>query len=73
MPTWSLVPNRSAIPREVLAGSVVGLGIVPDNAMARAFRDHAGRVNQAVAAASGRAILVAAGLPLALKGAVVTG
>jgi SulP family sulfate permease len=30
MPTWSLVPNRSAIPREVLAGSVVGLGIVPE-------------------------------------------
>ena len=57
----------------VLVANEVGLGIVPDNAMARAFRDHAGRVNQAVAAASGRAILVAAGLPLALKGAVVTG
>ena len=33
----------------VLVANEVGLGIVPDNAMARAFRDHAGRLNQAVA------------------------
>lgn len=57
----------------ILVANEVGLGIVPDNAMARAFRDHAGRINQAVAAASGRAILVAAGLPLTLKGAALTG
>jgi SulP family sulfate permease len=28
--TWSLVPNRSAIPTEALAGLVVALGIVPE-------------------------------------------
>ncbi|MFM8991276.1 MAG: bifunctional adenosylcobinamide kinase/adenosylcobinamide-phosphate guanylyltransferase, partial [Alphaproteobacteria bacterium] len=47
--------------------SEVGLGIVPDNAMARAFRDHAGRLSQAVAAVATHVDLVAAGLPLALK------
>jgi len=46
----------------------VGLGIVPDNALARRFRDAAGRLNQAVAAACQRVVLVAAGLPLVLKG-----
>jgi adenosylcobinamide kinase/adenosylcobinamide-phosphate guanylyltransferase len=47
----------------------VGLGIVPDNALARAFRDHAGRLNQAVAAKADRVVFMAAGLPLFLKGA----
>ena len=51
----------------VLVANEVGLGIVPDNAMARAFRDHAGRLNQAVAARAGRVVFVAAGLPLTLK------
>jgi adenosylcobinamide kinase/adenosylcobinamide-phosphate guanylyltransferase len=46
----------------------VGQGIVPDNALARRFRDEAGWMNQAMAAAAGRAVLVAAGLPLVLKG-----
>ena len=53
----------------VLVANEVGLGIVPDNAMARAFRDHAGRLNQAVAGISGRAYFVAAGLPVNVKGA----
>ena len=52
----------------VLVANEVGLGIVPDNAMARAFRDHAGRLNQAVAKAAGRVYFVAAGLPVSLKG-----
>ena len=47
----------------------VGLGIVPDNALARRFRDAAGVLNQAVAAVAPRVILMAAGLPLAMKDA----
>ncbi len=52
----------------VLVANEVGLGIVPDNAMARAFRDHAGRLNQAVARAASRVCFVAAGIPMTLKG-----
>ena len=53
--------------RTVLVANEVGLGIVPENAAARAFRDHAGRLNQVVAAVAGRVVFVAAGLPLTLK------
>ncbi len=52
----------------VLVANEVGLGIVPDNAMARAFRDHAGRLNQAVARVAERVYFVSAGIPLTLKG-----
>ena len=52
----------------VLVSNEVGLGIVPDNAMARAFRDHAGRLHQDIAAVAHQVVLVAAGLPLTLKG-----
>ncbi len=51
----------------VLVANEVGLGIVPDNALARAFRDHAGRLNQAVAARADRVDFVAAGLVMPLK------
>lgn len=51
----------------ILVANEVGLGIVPDNALARRFRDEAGRVNQAVAAAADEVSFVAAGLPLRLK------
>lgn len=59
---------RNAAGPVVLVANEVGLGIVPDNAPARAFRDHAGRLNQSVAALAGRVYFVAAGLPLTLKG-----
>lgn len=51
----------------VLVSNEVGLGIVPANDLARAFRDHAGRLHQAVAAAVPAVTFVAAGLPLHLK------
>jgi adenosylcobinamide kinase/adenosylcobinamide-phosphate guanylyltransferase len=51
----------------VLVSNEVGLGIVPDNTLARTFRDHAGSLHQAVAAAVDRVELVVAGLPLVLK------
>ena len=51
----------------VLVANEVGLGVVPENALARAFRDHAGRLNQALAARADRVVLVTAGIPLDLK------
>ena len=52
----------------VVVSNEVGLGIVPDNRAARAFRDHAGRLHQRIAAAADRVLFMAAGLPLILKG-----
>jgi adenosylcobinamide kinase/adenosylcobinamide-phosphate guanylyltransferase len=51
----------------ILVANEVGLGIVPDNALARRFRDEAGRINQRVAAMVDEVQFVAAGLPLRLK------
>ena len=51
----------------VLVSNEVGLGIVPDNALARKFRDHAGKLNQAVAQTADRVLFIAAGLPLTMK------
>jgi adenosylcobinamide kinase/adenosylcobinamide-phosphate guanylyltransferase len=52
----------------VFVSNEVGMGIVPYGAITRAYADEAGRLNQAVAALCDRAVLVAAGLPLVLKG-----
>ncbi|WAP70429.1 bifunctional adenosylcobinamide kinase/adenosylcobinamide-phosphate guanylyltransferase [Jiella pelagia] len=52
----------------LLVSNEVGLGIVPDNAMARQFRDNAGRLHQTIAAVAGTVYFVAAGLPLTMKG-----
>ncbi|MGC6484977.1 MAG: bifunctional adenosylcobinamide kinase/adenosylcobinamide-phosphate guanylyltransferase [Candidatus Puniceispirillales bacterium] len=51
----------------VLVSDETGLGIVPDNAMARQFRDHIGMFNQQVASMADRVVLVVAGLPLIIK------
>lgn len=52
----------------VLVSNEVGHGIVPDNALARRFRDEAGRLHQAVAGIADRVVFVVAGLPRILKG-----
>lgn len=54
--------------RVVIVSNEVGMGIVPENALARRFRNAQGKLNQTLAAASDTAILVAAGLPVVLKG-----
>ena len=59
---------RACQSRVVLVSNEVGLGIVPENRMARAFRDHAGRLHQKIAAAADEVHFIAAGLPLRLKG-----
>lgn len=52
----------------VLVSNEVGLGIVPENKMARDFRDHAGRLHQMIGAVADEVYFVAAGLPLKMKG-----
>jgi adenosylcobinamide kinase/adenosylcobinamide-phosphate guanylyltransferase len=51
----------------VLVSNEVGLGIVPDNALARRFRDEAGRLHQRLAARADSVLLMVAGLPLTVK------
>jgi adenosylcobinamide kinase / adenosylcobinamide-phosphate guanylyltransferase len=62
-----LAAARAAQAPIVFVSNEVGLGIVPDNALGRAFRDHAGRLNQAVAAIASRVVFMVAGLPMVLK------
>lgn len=52
----------------VLVANEVGLGIVPEARLGRRFRDLAGWTNQQVAAVCDRVVMMAAGLPLHLKG-----
>jgi adenosylcobinamide kinase/adenosylcobinamide-phosphate guanylyltransferase len=54
--------------RVVLVSNEVGFGIVPDNALARRFRDAAGRLNQRMAAICDATDLVVAGIPLRIAG-----
>src|SRR5581483_12093940 len=66
--TSGLVSALQACPSRLwLVSNEVGWGVVPDNALARAFRDEAGRLHQALAAAADEVVLVTAGLPLTLK------
>lgn len=65
----ALVDSLAAIHGQlILVSNEVGLGIVPDNRMAREFRDHAGRLHQRLAAVADAVYFVAAGLPLKMKG-----
>jgi adenosyl cobinamide kinase/adenosyl cobinamide phosphate guanylyltransferase len=54
----------------VLVANEVGSGVVPDHPLARTFRDLQGMLNQRMAARADRVVLMVAGLPLALKGAL---
>ncbi|MHB8122454.1 MAG: bifunctional adenosylcobinamide kinase/adenosylcobinamide-phosphate guanylyltransferase [Desulfuromonadaceae bacterium] len=51
----------------ILVSNEVGMGIVPDNALARIFRDIAGTANQALAASADDVYAVISGIPLRLK------
>lgn len=52
----------------IVVTNEVGLSIVPENALARRFRDDQGRLNQSLAAQADLVVLVVAGLPMAIKG-----
>ncbi len=52
----------------VLVSNELGLGLVPDTALGRAFRDAQGRLNQRIAAVAGRVVFMVAGQPLIVKG-----
>lgn len=66
--TTRLIQTIAAAPGPLIfVANEVGWSIVPDNALARRFRDEAGIVNQRIAEAAFEVQLVAAGLPLQLK------
>lgn len=61
--------GEKAITPTILVSNEVGWGIVPENPLAREFRDWAGWLHQRIAAAADLVVLLAAGLPLTLKSA----
>jgi adenosylcobinamide kinase/adenosylcobinamide-phosphate guanylyltransferase len=54
----------------VFVTNEVGWGIVPDNRLARDFRDSAGAVNQKIAHAADAVVLLVSGIPLTIKGKI---
>ena len=53
--------------RLFIVSNEVGMGIVPENVLARQFRDMAGRLHQRVAGVADEVFLVAAGIPVKIK------
>ncbi|MBX7200092.1 MAG: bifunctional adenosylcobinamide kinase/adenosylcobinamide-phosphate guanylyltransferase [Rhodospirillaceae bacterium] len=67
--TGGLIAALEACPARLwLISNETGMGIVPENALARSFRDEAGRLHQRLAAKAAQVKLIVAGLPLTLKG-----
>ena len=60
----SLIQRNCAV---VVVSNEVGYGVVPDNNLARSFRDHCGRLNQKIASIADSVVLIVAGIPLYLK------
>jgi adenosylcobinamide kinase/adenosylcobinamide-phosphate guanylyltransferase len=63
----SLAQLKKKKAKVIIVSNEVGLGIVPDNKLARRFRDIAGRVNQLVADKADEVLFVVAGLSLKIK------
>lgn len=63
-----LAAVREVRGRLILVANETGLGIMPMDALSRRFGDEAGRLHQELAAICERVALIAAGLPLVLKG-----
>jgi adenosylcobinamide kinase/adenosylcobinamide-phosphate guanylyltransferase len=53
--------------RVIFVTNEVGMGIVPDNALSRRFRDLAGRCNQVIAGAADRVVFMVSGIPVTVK------
>ena len=51
----------------ILVSNEVGLGIVPETPLGRAFRDNAGRLHQQIATYADRVLFMVAGLPMTVK------
>ena len=75
LPGWDVAPERERLVAAlsaargpvVLVSNEVGSGIIPANELARRYADALGVLNQRVAAAVGRVVLLAAGIPVLVK------